>query len=417
MTFTKTLLGSAAAVLVAAFSLAAATASATIPPVITAGQGCSVQCISKAAVTATATAAKVELASTVPTSFKVTVSKKTSGGGGLVANAAKTVNVAANSPLKFAFFLHLEPDTTYTISVRATDLQGRSSVRSGTFETLPIKTTGVGGPATIDSGIGCSQQCITKVLVGQKPPDGTSAELDIATSTTAHIQIEVSRAAGSGIDALVVSQVSSPVSTKAWAPTVSGLEYGTKYNVVVRARDNQGRVSMRQGSFRTVSATATIMLHRIKVLNDADKRNKGELFFKLWLHDSPLEAWVTGLRQLNSGDTTNVNPPGTSRPGFSFEVSANGDAEFSMEMTADECDKIKSNCVVKRGIKRNFDDWASAGGRFDVSQLLKPGAYPGWHGTGVSEPAGHDGYFVFGTTERYVKFLVLATIDLHVVWP
>ena len=53
------------------------------------------------------------------------------------------------------------------------------------------------------------------------------------------------------------------MSTKAWAPTVSGLEYGTKYNVVVRARDNQGRVSMRQGSFRTVSATATIMLHRI----------------------------------------------------------------------------------------------------------------------------------------------------------
>ena len=54
--------------------------------------------------------------------------------------------------------------------------------------------------------------------------------------------------------------------------------------------------------------------------------------------------------------------------------------------------------------------------RFDVSDLLKP-SLPGWYGTGVSEPAGHDGYFVFGTTDQYVKFLVLATIDLHVDWP
>jgi hypothetical protein len=423
MTTPRTLLSTIAALLLAALSIAAGTASATSPPAFTAGQGCSVQCISKAAVTATATSAKVELATTVPANLKVTVSKPASGGngGGFVANQAKTVNVSANSPLKTAFFLGLEPDTTYTIAVRATDLQGRSSVRSGTFKTLPIKTTGTGGPSTFDTGLGCSKQCITKALVSQKQPDGTTVRIDIRTSTTAHIQIDVSRdkpvqLAGGGVAQYdVVSRQWTPSPAKAWAPSVGGLDYGTKYYAVVRARDNQGRVSYRQGSFRTVSATATITLHKIKVLNDGDKVGKGELYFRLWLGDT-FDEWASGWRKLNSGDVTNVNPSGTTRPGFSFQVPANGDAEFSMAMSGEECDAVlKKNCLVEAGAPSG--QYAVASGNFDVSQLLKPGALPGWYGTGVSQPAGHDAYFVFGTTDHYVKFLVLATIDLDVDWP
>ena len=424
MTITRTLLGSAAAALLGALSVAADTASATSPPTFTAGQGCSVQCVSKAAVTATATAAKVELATTVPAHLKVTVRKQPTGGnGGFVANQAKTVHISVNSPLKTAFFLGLEPDTVYAISVWATDIQGRASVRTGTFKTLPIRTTpGIGGPGTIDSGLGCSKQCITKALVSQRQPDGTSARIDVRTSSTAHIQIDVSRdkpvqlASGGLAQYDVVSRQWTPSPTKAWMPVVAGLDYGTKYYVVVRARDNQGRVSFRQGSFRTVSATATITLHRIKVLNDGDKgSNTGELFFQLWVDGE--HTWSTGLRKLDSGDTTNVNPPGSSRPGLPFTVSANGDAEFSLEMVGEECDAVlKKNCVQEAFAHHTFDQWASASGRFDISDLLKP-SLPGWYGTGVSEPAGHDGYFVFGTTDKYVKFLVLATIDLHVNWP
>jgi hypothetical protein len=175
-------------------------------------------------------------------------------------------------------------------------------------------------------------------------------------------------------------------------------------------------VSFRQGSFRTVSATATIMLHRIKVLNDADKVGRGELLFQLYIDGQ--HAWGTGLRKLSSGDTTNVNPPGSSRPGLPLTVSANGDAELSLEMIGEECDEVrKKNCVQEAFARHTFDQWASASGQFDVSELLKPSALPGWYGSGVSAPAGHDGYFTFGTTDRYVKFLVLATIDLHVDWP
>lgn len=418
----KTLWSSMAAALVA-LSAAAGTASATSPP-LTAGPGCSVQCITKAAVTATATAAKVALGTSVPANLKVTVTKAPTGPtGGLTTSASKTAYVYASSPYKTAYFLGLEPNTTYAIVVNATDLQGRSHMRSGTFKTLPIKTTGHGGPDTIDSGVGCFVQCIQKALVSQAKPDGRTVRIEIKTSTTAHIQIDVSSdkpvsVQGNVVQYEVVSRQWTPSPTKAWTPVVTGLDYGTKYYVVVRARDSQGRVSLRQGSFRTVSATATITLHYIKVLNDADKgSNTGEMFFHLWLHDAQLSTWGTRLRKLDSGDVTHVNPSGTSRPGFAFEISADGDAEFDMEMVGEECDKLsKKNCLVERGTKRNFDDWASAGGRFDVSQLLEQGAQPGWFGTGVAAPAGHDGYFVFGTTDRYVKFLVLATIDLDVDW-
>ena len=423
MTLTRTLLSSVAAALVAALSIAAGTASATSPPTFTAGQGCSIQCISKAAVTATATSAKVELATTVPANLEVTVGKQATGGnGGFVANQAKTVSVSANSPLKTAFFLNLEPDRTYAISVRATDLQGRSSVRSGSFKTLPYKTTGHSGSNTLDTGLGCSQQCITKALVSQKQPDGTSARIEIKTSTTAHLQIDVSRdeptklANGGVAQYDVVSRQWTGADRKSWTPQVAGLDYGTKYYVVVRARDAQGRVSMRQGSFRTVSATATVTFHRIKVLNDGDKVGQGELFFSLWLNDQRM--WGTGLRKLSSSDTTNVNPPGSTRPGFMVQLSANGDAEFSLDVVGEECDELrKKNCLQEAGAYHTFSQWASASGRFDVSKLLGPHALPGWYGTGVTPPAGHDGYFTFGTTDQYVKFLVLATIDLHVDWP
>ena len=101
-----------------------------------------------------------------------------------------------------------------------------------------------------------------------------------------------------------------------------------------------------------------------------------------------------------------------------LQVSANGDAEFSLEMVGDECDAVrKKNCLREAYAKHNFSDWASASGRFDVSRLLENDALPGWYGTGVAPPAGHDGYFTFGTTDRYVKFVVLATIDLDVDWP
>lgn len=56
-------------------------------------------------------------------------------------------------------------------------------------------------------------------------------------------------------------------------------------------------------------------------------------------------------------------------------------------------------------------------GKRDESEPNDNDVLPGWYGTGVTPPTGHDGHFTFETTDRYVKFVVLATVDLDVDWP
>ena len=176
-------------------------------------------------------------------------------------------------------------------------------------------------------------------------------------------------------------------------------------------------MSVRQGSFRTVSATATVTIHKIKVVNDGDKgRNTGELYFRLWLGDEVYSSWYSGRKELDSGDVFDVKANGSSHTGFSFQVSANGDAKFDASMLGEECDAVlKKNCLLEAS-GPSILQYAIAGGRFDVSDILAHGALPSWYGTGVAAPAGHDGYFVFGTLDKYVKFYVLATIDVDVDW-
>ena len=293
MTITKTLLTSVAAALLAALTITAGTASAAEGPTFSAGSGCAAQCIKKALVTVTATSAKVELETTVLAHLTVYVTRQTESTtrGGLASNQTPKVSISAFAPSRTAKFFGLAPDTTYEIVVKATDLKGQSATQKGTFETLPVKTTGQGGPDTISSGLGCSVQCITKALINQKQPAASIAGIDIATSENAQIQVVVSRdkpvQTANGLTQYeVVSNQVSPNFTKSFKIHVGGLDYGTRYYVVVRAKDAKGRMNVRQGSFRTVTATARITIHKIKVVNDGDKGgNTGELFFRLSVGD------------------------------------------------------------------------------------------------------------------------------------
>jgi hypothetical protein len=61
--------------------------------------------------------------------------------------------------------------------------------------------------------------------------------------------------------------------------------------------------------------------------------------------------------------------------------------------------------------KKEQHAWAV--GVFDLEDVLRAGALPPWHGTGVEAPAGHDGYFVVSTSDFRVKFRVLAHVDLE----
>ncbi len=419
MTLATTALKLATA-LVAMLTLAAGKASADGGPIISAGTGCAVQCIKKALVTPTSTSATVELETTVPARLTVSIAKQTGATttGGLTASLTQTDHIWAFARRPKASFTGLEPDTTYAIVVKATDLKQQTAYQKGTFKTLPVKTQGHAGPTTIDSGLGCSVDCIETALFTQVKPAASIANVDLRTSTDAKIQLIVSRdkpvatAAGpSQFD--VVSNQSCPGMARSWRTQIGGLLPGTRYWVVVRAKDSQGRMSIRQGSFQTVSAHALVTLHKIKVLNDGDKRSKGELQFSYT--GGELATGSSGtFQKLDDGDVVGVKVVGQSRPGFMFSVPANGDAKLKVGVFAEECDERK--CITESGSSSGFQT-ALAGGTFDLSTILAGGALHPWYGTGVSAPAGHDGYFVLSATDDYVKFHVLATVDIQIDWP
>lgn len=408
--------------LVAASLTLATGAAAAPPPVFSAGTGCAVQCIEKALVVPTATSARIELKTTVLAHLTVTIEKKVVPGttGGLVAPQARTVTIHAFHPVKVANFDGLQPATTYAIVVKATDLKGQKASRSGTFATLPVQTQFEPPVGGFDSGLGCAAQCIEKALFTQSKPAASIAALDVRTATDAKIRVVVSRdkpvATADGPSQLdIVSSQASPGLTSSWQTQVGGLLPGTTYHAVVRATDAQGRTAIRQGSFRTVSATAIVTLHKLKVTGDGDKRSKGELAFRYY-RDGDERAWSGSFKRIRSVSVVGVWLRGTSRPGFSMSFPANGDAKLDVKVVGEECDVLFKNCVVEYG-GPSGNQYASARAELDLSTVLDRGAQGAWQGTGVTAPAGHDGYFVLGTGDTYVRFLVLATVDLRIDWP
>jgi len=184
----------------------------------------------------------------------------------------------------------------------------------------------------------------------------------------------------------------------------------------VRATDAQGRISERRGTFHTVSATALVTIQKIKIVNDGDKgKAKGELYFRYFFAGQ--EHGNYGFRKLGSGAVIDAKINGTSRPGVFYRFPANGDAKLDVHVSAEECDgpTYMSNCAVEGELDAS-GQYAYVGGTFRLADILA-GNLPGWYGTGVTQPAGHDGYFVFGPGDRYVKILVLATVDLDYEWP
>ena len=399
------------ALLVAATLVPAAPAGN--PPGFTVGSGCAAQCIESAIVTTTASTAKLVVKTTVPARLEISVWAETPSGtpGGLAANTTMTRTIKRWAP-KRATFRNLQPDTTYDIVVRAIDAKGRKASRSGTFKTRKVQTSGHTGPGGFSSGLGCSAECIQRALFSQRQPAGRTVHGDFKMAVDARIRIVVSRQYG---DVGVVSDQSSPGLVRSWKTQVGGLDYGSLYHVSVRATDREGRTSLRRGTFRTVSASVLVTLHKIKVINDGDKIGRGELYFDYW-GDGDLLAG-SGWMKLGSGDWFAPRFPGTSRPGVFFRTSGDGDATFSTVVVADECDAVlMKNCLREATAGGIVCFSACAGGTFRLKDILS-GALPGWYGTGASQPAGHDGYFAFQTGSTYVKFLVIATVDIDVEWP
>jgi hypothetical protein len=423
MTRTSILIASAAAAVAAGLAATGGTARAEDGgPQITAGTGCAVQCVKKAAVSTTASSAKVELETTVLSVVTVWVAKQVTGNppGTLTASQAKVVKLYLPAGATGRPRSTVSSRTRPTRSrVKATDVHGKSSTRTGTFKTLPVKTNGLGGPDTLDSGLGCSVQCITKALFTRAPPDGRVANADLKTSTDAKIQLIVG--ADQAFHEIVFDQT-NPWLVRSWKPQIGKLLPGTTYHVVVRATDAQGRISERRGTFRTVSATALVTIQKIKIVNDGDKgKAKGELFFRYFMAGHELTS--NGFYKLSSGQVVSAKAEGTSRRASSTAFGQRR-REARRSVTAEECDghifmRTAGRVELRRrSVRPRESQRAVRRGRRQLPPLdILTGALPGWYGSGVAQPTGHDGYFVFGPGNRYVKILVLATVDLDYEWP
>ena len=390
-------------------------------PILAAPGGCALQCIEQALVTTTASAAKLELKTTVATRVVVSA-RRLSSTGGLVAGAPDaSVSHHALLTSRTLFLVGLQPATTYRIAVSATDAAGRSAHRSGTFATRAVQAAvdpGIGG---VTSGLGCSLECITKAVPVQIGP--TAAVFELATDTAARFELRVSRdAAGSN----VVSTSASPSFTTSWTAAATALDPGTRYHLLLRVTDAHGRSDQRQFTFKTVERLVRITFWKVKVVNDGDSgRARGELRFNYWLGREHLGGEAS-FHKRSSGDVIQVRGNGTNRPGLTGVLPANGaNPMLDIRVHALECDgplRMK-NCVVgatmpgwvpSGGGETGDDDYATAGGAFTLTTLLTEGALPGNYGTTL--PSGHDAYLVFETTQYHVKFRVYAYLDVFYAW-
>ena len=190
--------------------------------------------------------------------------------------------------------------------------------------------------------------------------------------------------------------------------TLDGLLTGTTYQVTAKATDAEGHTWVEQGTFRTRSATATVIFHKVKIIDDGDKgANRGEISLG-YSADGENVAW-SDYKRYGSGDTVVPKMPGTSRPGVWKTVSIDRQSGLELFVGGDECDwTIISNCVREANTP-----WpASARTTVDLRTAFAPaGGLPPGYGTGL--PAGHDAYAVFETESGSLRFRVYATVDIE----
>ena len=411
-----------AGAVVSALALAAGTAAAPPAPgpgQITAGTGCAVQCVVKALVTPTASYANVAIETSVPTKIQVIVFR--------AAGADATFHSSILATQRSVFLPGLKPDTTYQILVKATDAQGRSDSRQGSFKTRKVESAVDTGIGTIKSNVGCSIQCVRKALFTHV--GGTDATIEVETNEPAKLQVMLSpdtpiQESWGPRFSFIERTVSSQGLVTKWTSQIGQLRPGTKYHVIVSATDAQGRSSFQTGTMRMDDRKVRITLLKIKVISDADKgsANEGEIKFDHRIGDQVFGH--ADFRRIGSGATINVAGR-DGRPGVLAVLVANGtDPEFEMRTVGAECDwQQLKYCVLESGwipqggggeiggaIGSHGGDYAVAGGTFHLNALLDSAGLPATYGMDL--PAGHDAYFAYETTSHYLKFRVYGYLDV-----
>ena len=209
------------------------------PAEITAGTGCSVHCIVKALVTPTASYANVAIETSVPTKISVLAWHAPAQGG-----AEATFHSSAFHTHRTVFLPGLKPDTPYQIYVKATDAQGRSDARQGSFKTRKVETAVDTGMGNIKSNVGCSIQCVRKALFTHV--GGTEARIEVETGEPAKLQVMLSPEA--------------PIQ-ESWGPRFSFIERSVSTQALVT---NGPASSAHSGPARSITSSSARQMPRVR---------------------------------------------------------------------------------------------------------------------------------------------------------
>ena len=400
-------------VLAASLASCALAAAATAGgPVLRAGSGCSPSCIQSALVTPTASSASVEIRTSVPAS--VTVETAPVGAElGIAAGgpAPHDVVVPPFRTLRTVVIPGLQPETTYRIVVHARDVQGHVETRSGTFTTRKVKLAVDLPDVGLSAGLGCKADCLERGTLTSDPQVPGRARLQLRATVPVTFQVLLVARDASG-RLLDQRGVATGAGRTSFETTLDGLLTGTRYTVTAKATDADGHLRSEHGTFRTRSAEATVTVHAIRILDDADKgSNAGEIDLDLAAQGD--DFWTMGFRRIDSGTTFAPRMPGTTRPGAWTTVSVDGLKQLELQAGGVECDWQRlSRCPRESGPVGG--DWeASATTHLDLDEaFVADGSLPPGYGTVL--PAGHDAYAIFETTEHSLKFRVYATVDVEV---
>jgi hypothetical protein len=113
-------------------------------------------------------------------------------------------------------------------------------------------------PVDLDSGLGCSANCIRSALV---TTSANAAKIEVKADTPARFEVVIRKrsamGAGTGgftTGAIVATRTSSPTPTKGYTTVVTGLQPDMLYAISVTATDAKGGRNTRLGTFRTKKA-------------------------------------------------------------------------------------------------------------------------------------------------------------------
>jgi hypothetical protein len=380
----------------AALTLAAAGAAQAAPLApagltLSAGGGCAIQCVTAATVVPTATTATLDVTTSVPASITARAVP-----AGQVAGPAPHPSVPLPATRRTIDLAGLTPSTEYDITVRATDLQGRTSTRSGRFRTAdPAPRVDVA--PDLAPGAGCAADCIERGVAIAHPDIPGRVDLDVRTTSPARITLTVTRTKDG--TTTTVKSLQSPAGATAFAPALTGLRYGTRYGVRVEASDGNG-TRVETGAFTTRRVDAIVTYRTIQIIKDGDRIGRGDFSF---FYDFGEKGFDWGHRKASDGDVF-AAPVNEGRPSPAKLLPLPADGAIHLRVSAEEHD----------GLSWDNHESATAEVKTTVKGLMAPTALPPWYGTGVTMPAGHDAYAVFATPPGPVRFRVFATVDLHV---